>query len=79
MKARPRELTGVRYRLWDLDHDAKVYGIFGEDPFVALQYAVDFLGELIDTGSARLGLVNRYRNHSERNSWVWRYDSQERA
>ncbi|HEX4029258.1 MAG TPA: hypothetical protein VHX20_02795 [Terracidiphilus sp.] len=57
-----------------LDHDDKIFPIAGGDPFVALQYAIDFIGELLKGGSERLGLENRARfDSSTRDSWVWRF------
>lgn len=57
-----------------LDHDEKVYAPFGGDAFVALQYAIDFIGDLLQDGSKRLGLVNRNRVDSHTlNHWIWQY------
>jgi len=57
-----------------LDHDGKTFPIAGEDPFVALQYAIHFIGDLLKDGTERLGLENRARfDSSTRDSWVWRF------
>jgi len=56
-----------------LDHDGKVFAPFGEDAFVALQYSLDFIGDLLKGGSDRLGLQNRNRmDSSTRDHWIWR-------
>jgi hypothetical protein len=41
-----------------LDKDDAIYAPFGEDPFVALQYAIDLIGDLLKERSERLGLEN---------------------
>jgi hypothetical protein len=57
-----------------LDHDEGVYAPFGEDPFVALQYAIDLIGDLLNKGSDRLSLENKYRAlPPTRDHWIWRY------
>ena len=57
-----------------LDHDERVYAPFGEDPFVALQYAIDLIGDLLKNGSDRLHLENRNPfSPSTQNNWIWRY------
>jgi hypothetical protein len=57
-----------------LDHDETVYAPFGEDPFVALQYALDLIGDLLKKGSDRLSLENRHLVSSPtRDHWNWRY------
>jgi hypothetical protein len=57
-----------------IDHDEKVFAPFGGDPFVALQYAIDFIGDLLQEGTERLGLLNRNRVDSHtRNHWIWQY------
>lgn len=63
----PLEIAG-------LDHDKKVFAPAGEDAFVALQYALDLIGDLLNDGVRRLGLQNRKRIHpSTRDSWIWHY------
>jgi|SRR5580698_8756130 hypothetical protein len=56
-----------------LDHDEHVYAPFGEDPFVALQYAIDFIGDLLREGSDRLNLENKFQVPLTREHWIWRY------
>jgi hypothetical protein len=59
-----------------LDHDEGVYAPFGEDPFVALQFAIDLIGDLLQKGSDRLNLENKYRvPPPTREHWIWRYPS----
>jgi hypothetical protein len=54
--------------------DKRIYGIFGEDAFVALQYAFDFIGQILDDKLKGLGLVNRNRRDgSTRESWIWQF------
>jgi hypothetical protein len=74
--AQENEITTCRcpVQIEGLDHDEKVFAPFGEDPFVALQYAIDFIGDLLQGGGERLGLVNRNRVDSHtRNHWIWQY------
>jgi hypothetical protein len=57
-----------------LDHDEAVYAPFGEDPFVALQYAIDLICDLLKSGSDRLSLENRHVvPPPARDHWIWRY------
>jgi hypothetical protein len=57
-----------------LDHDETVYASFGEDPFVALHYALDLIGDLLKKGSDRLNLENRHPvPPPTRDHWIWRY------
>jgi hypothetical protein len=57
--------------------DKRIYGIFGEDAFVALQYAFDFIGQILDDKLKGLGLVNRNRRDgSTRESWIWQFGTQ---
>jgi hypothetical protein len=59
-----------------LDIDGKVFAPAGEDPFVALQYSLDFIGDLLNESSRRLGLENRKRiDASTRDHWIWRYSA----
>jgi hypothetical protein len=61
-------------QIFGLDHDERVYAPFGEDPFVALQYAIDLIGDLLKKGSDRLNLENKYRvPPPTRDHWIWRY------
>jgi hypothetical protein len=56
-----------------LDHDERVFAPAGEDAFVALQYSLDFIGDLLKGGADRLGLQNRNRmDPSTRDHWIWR-------
>jgi hypothetical protein len=59
-----------------LDHDGKVFAPAGGDAFVALQYSIDFIGDLIRDGASRLALQNRHRSDpSTRDHWIWRFGS----
>jgi hypothetical protein len=44
---------------------------WGEDPFVALQYAIDYIGQRLDDLVRREKLEIRFR--SQRTGWIWRY------
>jgi hypothetical protein len=46
---------------------------WGEDPFVALQYAIDVAGDLLDSMMAREKLEVRRAGEVHRSSWIWRY------
>ena len=62
------------FQIKGLDHDDKVYAPASEDPFVALQYALDFIGDLLRDGSRRLDLENRRRSDpARRDYWIWQY------
>ena len=64
----PLQITG-------LDYGEKVFAPFGEDPFVALQYAIDLIGGLIENGMNRLKLRNPYPPiPSQPDAWIWRFD-----
>ncbi len=61
--------------------DERVKTAFGEDPFVALQYALDLAGQLLDRLVSREQLEIRHRpeqRERERTSWIWRYPPHER-
>jgi hypothetical protein len=59
-----------------LDHDGRIFAPAGEDAFIALQYSLDFIGDLIKDGSNRLALQNRHRSDpSTRDHWIWRYSA----
>jgi len=66
----PVQITG-------LNIDERVDGIFGEDPFVALQYAIDFIGYRLDAGLKDLKLANKQPSptnpDSRQDSWIWSY------
>jgi hypothetical protein len=59
--------------------DKRIYPVLGEDPFVSLQYAINFAGQLLDDRSKELNLENRHRfspadpNSTWICSWIWRY------
>lgn len=54
--------------------DEKIYPIAGGDAFEAMQYAIDFAGDLLKEGYARLQLENRTRvDSTTREHWIWRY------
>lgn len=66
----PLQITGL-----DLDH--RVFPISGADAFEALQYAIDFAGQLLADGYARLNLENRaHFDASTPDHWIWRYPSE---
>jgi hypothetical protein len=51
----------------------RVMALWGEDPFVALQYAIDFVGEKLDDFVRREKLQIRFRTGKGRKKWIWRY------
>jgi hypothetical protein len=53
--------------------DERVTAPWGEDPFVALQYAIDFVGEKLDDFVRRENLHIRFRTGKGRKKWIWRY------
>ncbi len=62
------------FQITGLNHDERVDGVFGEDAFVALQYAIDFIGDRLDLYSKELGLTNKQRRpDGTRDSWIWAY------
>lgn len=46
------------FQITGLDCDDRVFAPFGEDPFVALQYAIHLVGDVIESGAKRLNLQN---------------------
>jgi hypothetical protein len=47
---------------------------WGEDAFVALQYAIDVAGDLLDSMMAREKLDVRWKaGEPQRSSWIWQY------
>jgi hypothetical protein len=60
-----------------LDRDERLFGVFGEDSFVALQFAINLIGDQLELGIPRLGLTNEYpqREGAPKDSWIWRYNS----
>jgi hypothetical protein len=51
--------------------DETVVAPWGEDPFVALQHAIDYIGEKLDDLVRCEKLEIRFR--SQRTGWIWRY------
>ncbi len=52
----------------------RVYAPWGEDPFVALQYAIDYIGQLLDAAATREQLQDKNgRRSSTEDRWIWRY------
>src|SRR6185312_14048701 len=50
----------------------RIYAPWGEDPFVALQYAIDYIGQLLDAAAAREQLQDgRNRRSATENRWIW--------
>jgi hypothetical protein len=71
----PRGDFRCPFQIIGLDRDEKIDAPFGEDPFVALQYAINLAGDRLDAGVERLKLRNSHRNGpSMPDSWIWRYD-----
>lgn len=74
----PSSLFRCPFQITGFDHDERVDGPFGEDPFVALQYAIDFIGDRLDFYSKELGLSNKWRrSDGTRDSWIWTYPPDE--
>ena len=42
------------FQIIGLDYGEKIFAPFGDDPFIALHYAIDLIGGLIDNGVKRL-------------------------
>ncbi len=55
--------------------DERVVAPWGEDPFVALQHAIDLIGILLDELVERESLEIRFRSGGDRTEWIWRYPS----
>jgi len=54
--------------------DQIVYDPAGEDAFVALCYALDLIGQVLEEESKSLNLQNRYKTSETRSpAWVWQY------
>jgi hypothetical protein len=51
----------------------KLTSAWGEDPFVALQYAIDLAGQLLDRLIEREQLQIRHTPPIGRDSWIWKY------
>ena len=57
-----------------LDRDEHIPAPAGEDPFVALQHAIDLIGGLVDGGVERMRLTNRRRLAPDtRASWIGQF------
>jgi hypothetical protein len=70
----PRGIFRCPFQITGLHHDERVEGAFGEDSFIALQYAIDFIGDRLNLYSKKLGLTNtRPRPDGSRDSWIWTY------
>jgi hypothetical protein len=52
--------------------DQIVYDPAGEDAFIALCYALDLIGQVLEAASKSLNLQNRYKTGEKRSpAWVW--------
>ena len=59
--------------------DQIVYAPAGEDAFVALCYALDLIGQVLEVQSKSLNLQNRYKTSEIRSpAWVWQCMDQPR-
>ncbi|MGC2403414.1 MAG: hypothetical protein WA510_26725 [Acidobacteriaceae bacterium] len=68
------ELFRCPFQILGLEIDERVYAPFGEDPFVALQYAIDMIGDLLARQCEHLGLLNKCAfSPLTRDHWIWRY------
>jgi hypothetical protein len=57
--------------------DQIVYAPAGEDAFVAMCYALDLIGQVLEAASKSLNLQNRYKTGEKRSpAWVWQYMDQ---
>jgi hypothetical protein len=57
--------------------DQIVYAPAGEDAFVALCYALDLIGQVLEEASKSLNLQNRYKtSETQSPAWVWQYMDQ---
>ena len=64
-------------RILGLGVDQIVYDPAGEDAFIALCYALDLIGQVLEEESKRLNLQNRYKTGETRSpAWVWQYREQ---
>jgi hypothetical protein len=50
--------------------DERVIAPWGEDPFVALQYAIDLLGDRLDDFVRRENLEIRFRSGDDKQKWI---------
>ena len=53
--------------------DERVTAPSGEDAFVALQYAIDLVGEKLDGFVRRENLQIRFTSGKHRKKWIWRF------
>ena len=68
------------FQIIGLDYGEKIFAPFGDDPFIALHYAIDLIGGLIDNGVKRLNLQNSHPGFpGNPDSWMWRYDHRSKA
>jgi hypothetical protein len=68
----PLPLFRCPLQIQGLDVDGRVYPAGGGDAFEAMQYAIDFAGDLLKDGYARLRLENKTRiDSSTRDHWIW--------
>jgi hypothetical protein len=53
----------------------QIFSPWGDDPFVALHFAIDLIGQLLDAGVERqqLYVVKKDNGFLPDNSWIWRY------
>jgi hypothetical protein len=55
--------------------DERIVAPWGEDPFVALQYAIDLIGQKLDEIVRRENLEIRFRSGEDKTGWLKRYPS----
>jgi hypothetical protein len=55
--------------------DERLVAPWGEDAFVALQYAIDLIGQKLDDLVRRENLEIRFRTGEDQTSWIKRYPS----
>jgi len=68
------------FQILGLGHDERIDGAFGEDPFVALQYSIDFIGGRLNAYCEELGVRNDHpRPDGARDSWIWLYPRDRRG
>jgi uncharacterized protein DUF6968 len=53
----------------------RIYAPWGEDPFVALQYALDYIGVLLDEvlAAEQIRFEQDRRETVDEDRWIWRY------
>jgi|SRR6516162_2954660 len=57
--------------------DQIVYAPADENAFIALCYALDLMGQVLEGGSKSLNLQNRYKTgETQSPAWVWQYMNQ---